>query len=356
MTRFGIEEEFILLDRASLAAIPIGMAASDSARAFGLVGNVTTEFLTCQVEYATSPVDTLVDARTELDGFHRVLSGFAADHGAVAAGTGTPFGAGEATTVSPSVRYAHIAEWLGEITENHQASGLHVHVEITDDEERIRALNRMRPWLPVLLSLTGNAPFWHGRETGYQSWRTVLLRRFPTMGCPPVFADATHYRESAEQLIQLGAIPDMASVAWSVRLSDRFPTVELRVFDAQLTTDDSLFAAALTRALVVAAPDAPHLDTDAIDAALWTAARHGIDANLLDPFTGEVTAAPAIRQTLMRTVMSALQDAGDLAFVEDHLGRLVADGTGSQRQLRAHAAGGVEGLRALFTADEVITV
>jgi carboxylate-amine ligase len=356
VTRFGIEEEFILLDRASLAAVPLGMAASDSTRAFGLPGKVTTEFLTCQVEYATSPLQTLAEARAELDRYHRALAQFAADHGAVAAGTGTPFGLGEGTTVSPSTRYDHIAQWLGEITVSHQSNGLHVHVEVTDEEDRVRASNRMRAWLPVLLSLTGNAPFWHERDTGYQSWRSVLLRRFPTMGCPPVFADATHYHETTQRLIRLGSIPDMASVAWSVRLSDRYPTVELRVFDAQLTTDDSLFAGALTRALLASAPDVPHLETDAIDAALWTAGREGIDANLLDPFTGEVVAAADIRQILMRTVRDALQDAGDLAFVEDHLGRLLADGTGAQRQLRAHAAGGVEGLRALFTADEVIPV
>ncbi|GAB3596793.1 carboxylate-amine ligase [Microbacterium tumbae] len=330
------------------------MAASDAMRAEQLPGTVTTEFLTCQVEHATSPVGSADEARAELDGFRSALGRFAAEHGAIAAGTGTPFGTGEATTVSPSARYARIAEWLGDISGGHQVNGLHVHTEIADEEERIRALNRLRPWLPVLLALSGNAPFWHGRETGYQSWRSVLLRRLPTMGCPPVFADATHYRESVDRLVRLGAAPDIASLAWAARASDRYPTVEVRVFDAQLTTDDTLLVATLTRALLVSAPAPAPIDTDAIDAALWMAAREGLEADLLNPRTGGVEPATGILPLLMETVSDALQDAGDQAFVEDRLRRVRTDGTGAQRQLRAHAAGGTEGLRALFGADEVI--
>lgn len=354
MTRFGIEEEFVLLDRASLAAVPLGVAASDAMRAMDRPGAVSTEFLTCQVEHATSPTDSLAGARAELVGFRDPLSRFAAEHGAIAAGTGTPFGTGESATVSPSARYARIAEWLGDITGGHQVNGLHVHAEVLDEEERIRALNRLRPWLPVLLAVSGNAPFWHTRDTGYHSWRSVLLRRLPTMGCPPAFADATHYREVADRLIRLQAAPDVASLSWSARVSDRFPTVEVRVCDAQLTPDDTLFVTALIRALVVSAPDGPDLGTDAIDAALWMAARDGLDAMLIDPLTGEATPGAEVRRALMDTVTGALQDAGDLAFVDGHLQRVLADGTGSQRQLRAYATGGVEGLQALFTADEVI--
>ncbi|MGW8482726.1 carboxylate-amine ligase [Microbacterium sp. NPDC055903] len=354
MTRFGIEEEFVLLDRASLAAVPLGVAASDDARADAPAGTVTTEFLTCQVEHATTPVLALEDARDELTAFRRSVTRFATEHGAVAAGTGTPFGAGEATTVSPSVRYARIADWLGDITGGHQVNGLHVHVEITDEEERIRALNRIRGWLPVLLALTGNSPFWHGRDTGYRSWRSILLRRLPTMGCPPVFSGMSHYQDVRDRLIRLGAAPDAASLGWSVRASETYPTVEVRVFDAQLTVEDAVFAAALTRGVLLSDPDVVPLDSDAVDVSLWMAAREGMAANLIDPQTGSVSTAADLATRLVETVSGVLQECGDLAFVEDALSRTLADGTGAERQLRALAAGGVEALRALFTADEVV--
>lgn len=350
MPRFGIEEEFILLDRTSLGPVPLGLIARDAIRADRPAGTASAEFLTCQVEYATSPVADREAARAELNTARRALSRFATAHGAIAAGTGTPFGSGEAATISPTPRYQGIGRWLGEIVESHHSSGLHVHTEVVDDEARIRASNSLRAWLPVLLALTGNSPFWGQRDTGYRSWRSILLRRLPTMGAPPVFHDMSDYRQRVAQLIRMRAAPDAASVAWSVRLSDRFPTVEVRVFDAQLDVDDTLFLAVLTRALVTTAPVADtHIDSDVIDASLWMAAREGWNAALVHPLSGEISFALDLFDLLLRVTAPALQQTGDLAFVEDHFARLRLIGTGAERQLAAVATAGAEGLRALYS-------
>src|SRR5690606_23783421 len=112
--------------------------------------------------------------------------------------------------------------------------------------------------------------------------------------------------------------PDIASLCWMARLSHHLPTVGVRVFDAQLSVDDTLFLAALTRALLVSArPQGAPLSSEEINASLWMAAREGMDASLLHPLTGEPSHARIVVQQLFRLVAPALQDAGDLAFVEE---------------------------------------
>ncbi|MGF6822799.1 carboxylate-amine ligase [Microbacterium sp. ZKA21] len=348
MTRFGVEEEYFLLDPDSLAPASSAERAERALTDAGHPGAFTGEFLTCQLEYATSPLRTVDEARAQLSAARTAVSEFARDGDCIPGPVGTPFGTGD-SHVSPTTRYREVARWLADIAGGHHVCGCHIHVEITDAEERVRALNRLRPWLPVLLSLAGNSPFWHSRITGFRSWRTVMMRRLPTMGCPPLFRDHAHYRHHLDQLIRLRASPDAASLAWAARLSDRFPTVEVRVFDTQLDPDDALLLAALVRAILVADDLAVlPLDTDLIDATLWMAAREGLNAALIDPITGEASSARMLIQDLMLLIQPYLQDAGDDAFVRDRMAFIRSDGTGADRQLAALHAGGVPGLAALL--------
>lgn len=348
MTYFGIEEEYFLLDRTTLAPVPLGPPARE-VMAGTLPGTVSAEFLTCQLEYATSPVQTLADARVELDHARIALARFADDNDAIGASTGTPFGTGAPATTTPSTRYATIKGWLGDIVGEHQVNGMHVHVEIPDPEDRIRALNALRPWLPVLLALSVNSPYWHQRDTGFRSWRSILLRRFPTIGAPPAFQDASHYEATVSRLIDSGAAPDAASLSWMARVSERFPTVEVRVFDTQLTVDDALMLGGLTRALLLSAP-APtvNIETDAVDTSLWIAAREGLDGRLTHPLSGGVAGARTLVRLLLRMLTPALQANGDLDFVEDHLERTLRDGTGADRQRAAFGTGGIDALQGIL--------
>jgi len=348
VTRFGIEEEFQLLEENTLVPLPLGSAARRALPSG--VGTVGKEFLTSQVEFSTTPVLTLSAAREQLRAFRLALASFARDHGAVAIGSGTPFGIGPEASVSTSERYGTVARWLGHIVDEHHVNGLHLHVEVLDDEARVRALNAVRPWMPAVLAVAGNSPFADGRDTGHQSWRTVIMRRLPLTGCPPHFRDMGHYRATVDRLVTQHVIPDLASVCWAARLSETYPTVELRIFDAQLTTEDALLCAALGRALVESAVDmdVPMHDGDAVQASLWAAAREGLDATLVDPFSGDLIPARQAVSLLMQVITPALTASGDLAFAAAHLDRILEAGTGAQRQRDAYAEAGIPGLRALL--------
>ena len=353
MNRFGVEEEFVLLDEETL--VPIGMNDGTRERITGhsAGGEVMPEYLTCQFECVTEPATVRADAEAQLRRMRGLLGAHAAAQRALAVASATPFVSPGGLVVSPSEHYAEVATQLAEITREHEVNGLHVHVEIgDDDEERVRALNRIRGWLPALLALTGNGPFAHGRHSGFASWRSILIRRLPSSWCPPHFRDADDYRARVNHLVALEAIPDASSLAWAVRLSERFPTVEVRVFDAQLTPEDTLLAAALSRALILSeeADGAPDSELDAIDAALWMAARKGTEARVIDPTTGDVAPFWEVADRMLAHARPALAHLGDDEFVADRIARVRRDGTGAQRQEQAFARDGVAGLRELYRA------
>ncbi|WP_350351356.1 YbdK family carboxylate-amine ligase [Microbacterium sp. A8/3-1] len=351
MARFGIEEEFLLLDEDAL--VPLAMAAGTRERFTRLRtgGSVTAEYLTSQLETATEPVHDRADAEAQLRHLRAIVGWHAQEQYAIAAATGNPFATTRSSVISPSPHYDDVARRLGHLSRDHEVNGLHVHVEIADDEERVRALNRIRGWLPVLLALTGNSPFADGLDTAFSSWRSVLIHRLPSSWSPPRFHDLEDYRGRIRQLLDLDAIGETSSLSWAVRLSERFPTVEVRVFDAQLEPEDSVFAALLCRALLLSDDRSLHGDRlDGIDASLWTAARSGMDARIIDPTTGEAADAWVVVDRMLAAGTPALQEFGDEEFVSEHLARLRVDGTGAARQRRALETDGTRGLAALLRA------
>ncbi|MHC9045570.1 carboxylate-amine ligase [Microbacterium saperdae] len=349
MARFGIEEEFILLEGESLVPTAISADARRRMETSPAAGRVMPEYLTCQVECATDPLRTRAEALAQLRGLRRAIARHAAASGAVAASTGTPFATTGTVEVSASPHYDEVAALLNHITRGHEVNGLHVHVEVPDEAERVHVLNRIRGWLPLLLALSGNSPFADGLDSGYDSWRSILIRRLPSSWCPPHFRGIDDYRAHIDQLVALGAIGEPASLSWAVRISERFPTVEVRVFDAQLDPEDSLLATALVRAIALT-DDASwsSLEIDGIDASLWTAARHGMSARILQPASDEVVEAWTAASRLLDAIRPALDESDDRAFVEERMARIRSDGTGAARQRRAFARAGLEGLRELY--------
>lgn len=351
MTRFGIEEEFLFLDAHSLTPVTLATGTRERMTRLRTGGEVTKEYLTSQIECLTEPVSTATDAEEQARHLRSLVGWHAREQSAIAAGTGTPFATTRSSAVSASPHYDDVASWLGHLTRDHEVNGLHVHVEMLDDEGRVRALNRVRSWLPVLLALTGNSPFAGGRDSSFSSWRSILIRRLPGSWSPPRFRDFDDYRTQVERLVDLRAITDPAALSWAARISDRYPTVELRVFDAQLTAEDAVFAAVLSRAVVLT-DELPHADAgiDGLDASLWTAARHGMDARLVDPATGEVASAWTVADRMLAVIAPTLRELGDAERVGDGIARLRTIGTGADRQRRAHRQGGTPALARLLAA------
>lgn len=337
-TTFGIEEEFMLLDPVTLTPVDGAAQAVADLDDGGHDGTVAREFLRSQVEYATPVCTTMTDARDALLGFRRRLGRWAADAGVVAAGTGTPFCARTPAAISPDARYAGISSEVAVLAGDHQISGLHVHVGV-DREVGVRTSNALRGWLPVLLALSGNSPFWAAEDTRYESWRTIHSRRWTTYGIPPVFRDVDDYDDTVAALIGIGATSDARALNWNVRLSTTFPTLEVRICDAQLEAGSSVALAIIIRALVDSARASrisPAEDRTPWDAALWHAARHGVGNALVHPCTGRLAPASDVLRALHERTAPHLHGSDERRAVEALLER---PRTGAALQRDAHRAG-----------------
>ncbi len=336
---FGVEEEFVLLDPETLTTVDLGVAAVADLGG-STPGVVVREFFPSQIEFA-SPVCTEVEeALDAVVGFRRQLARWADDAQVVAAASGTPFSTGSR---SPSWegRYAAIAHDIAGLTPEHQLNGLHVHVGIPDRDAGIRASNFLRPWLPVVLALSANSPFWQAHDTGFASWRAIHSRRWTTHGIPPYFADAAEYDESLERLSGVGATSDAGTINWYARLSAAHPTLEVRACDAQLDPSSAIALAALIRALVVVGLDresARPTRFEGWDSGLWHAARYGTTSTLVDPASGHPVPAGAAIEALRDLVQPHLGES-DQRLVDGLLAEIARVGSGAARQRRAHADG-----------------
>jgi glutamate---cysteine ligase / carboxylate-amine ligase len=348
---FGIEEEFVLLDQATLTPVDAGALAVTDLRG-DFAGLVEREFFPSQIEHASPVFATADEALDALTAFRRALGAWAEDAGVVVASAGTPFRTQGDVAITPGERYGRISRDIAALTADHQINGLHVHVGIPDRDAGVRASNALRAWLPLLLALSADSPFWSGEDTGFDSWRTIHGRRWTTFGVPPWFRDAAEYDEAVEAITGLGATSDAGTINWNVRLSSGHPTVEVRVCDAQLDPVASVALATVIRALATAgmardtAPPRP-FGSDLANAGLWHAARYGMGNGVVHPLTGRLAPAESAVHALAAEVAPHLRD-DEGAIVAALLEQVLRSGNGVTAQRLALRAGGVPALADLY--------
>ena len=238
-----------------------------------------------------------------------------------------------------SERYERMAEDYGLTAQEQLTCGCHVHVGIESAEEGVAVLDRSGPWLAALLALSANSPYWQGKESSYASFRYQVWGRWPSSGPAGPFGTARAYREAIEEMVATGTIIDPGMVYFNARLSDRYPTIEVRIADVCLRTGDAVLIAGLVRALVETEARAwrdgklpPRARTELLRLAAWRASRSGLDGVLLSPLTGKPEPAAAVVTALTEHCREALADAGDAGAVAELLADLLARGNGAAFQ------------------------
>ncbi|MFT4233049.1 MAG: YbdK family carboxylate-amine ligase [Leucobacter sp.] len=352
--RFGVEEEFMLLDAAT------GLPSDGSEELIAALPGLRAEheFFHCQLETATPICERAEEAVASLGGFRSAAALAADGFGLVLAGTGLPPIGGEIPgRVVEKPRYLEIAQSVRGSVARYYSTGAHVHVEVPSRDAGVRAIGRFARWSPVLAALAANSPISQGERTGYASWRYLLTQQWSTSGYPPPFADAAEYERVVAALVRAGALVDTALVNWSIRISERFPTIELRTADAQLTSEDAVAFAMIFRALVARGlredelgEAVEHPQPDLLRGAHWRAARDGVGGDLFDPLEGVPRPAFELVDAMIAHAADELDAAGDAALVERFVERRRADRGAAQRQLAAWESGGIAELLALYRA------
>ena len=191
--------------------------------------------------------------------------------------------------ITPNPRYQRMAEHFGATAWTSLTCGCHVHVAIPDKESGIRVLNSVRPWLPVLLTITANSAIGDGYDTGYASWRYHQWSRWPSAGPPPRFASLDEYESIVDGWLRSGSILDRGMIYWDVRLSEKQPTLEFRIADVAATPAEAVLLGVLARGLVATAlaDDArsPELSNQVLRGRLWRASQGRRDRLLPEPGT-----------------------------------------------------------------------
>ena len=245
-------------------------------------------------------------------------------------------------------RYAEMARRFGRTTDEQLTCGCHVHVAVTSEDEAVGVVDRVQPWLAVLLALSVNSPFWAAADTGYCSYRSQVQVRWPSAGPTDPFGSAADYRRITEELLRTETLLDRGMLYFDARPSHHHPTVEVRVGDVCRDPRDTLLLAALTRGLVETAarewaserPVAP-VRIEMLRLASWRAGRSGIDDTLLLPHDWRPAPAGVVVDALIDHVAPALTDAGDLVAVRGLWHDLRRRRPGAHHQRHAYREGGL---------------
>ena len=353
----GVEEEFFLLR-------PDGRTADVAPELLGAVPpgvRVAAEFARCQVETTTGVCRDLATVGRELSDARGMLARAAAHRGVrlVAAGT-PPLNAVGPADLTDDDRYRRLIATVPGVSGEEITCAGQVHVAVASRDLGVAVLGRLRPWLPVLLALTGNSPFWRGRDTGWCSHRFVVQQRWPSFLPPPSCVDVAAYDERVAELIAARGALDERGVYFWARLSPRYPTIEIRIADACLTVADAVLLAGLCRGAVMTAVadgtagrPAPTTSDRSLVGSAYAAAHRGLSAVVVDPAGGGWTPVRAVLPELMAAFGPALDAAGDRRLVETLLAARLRRGSGADRQRALWCRGPRAAVRALadLTAD-----
>ena len=344
---FGVEEELLLLDDRTGQPAPLApLVLSDVVPAADDVSELSLELQQQQLEVISRPYSTLADLAAAIHGGRRQADRAAQQVGARVAALGTSIHPA-ALRLAPDTRYARMRDLYGLALAEHLTCGFHIHVSIESPDEGVAVLDRIRVWLPILLALSTNSPYWNGADSGYASYRYPLNLRWPTSGTYEPFGSVSSYEKMIHARLNDGVILDEGMVYLDARLARRHPTVEVRVCDVCLFSADAVLIAALTRALVEdgarawrAGEPAPDASAADLRAASWTASRYGLGGPLVNPILGGLCGAADAVHLLVERVLPVLRDYDDDATVLRLLQQIESRGTGAdyQRELMREGA------------------
>ncbi len=339
----GIEEEYLLVDRDSLRLAEAPEALMSACQA-DMQGQVSPEFLQCQIEVGTRVCETVAQAREDLKRLRASVSNRAAAHNlAPIAVSCHPFEDWKDQHHTRKDRYDSLHQDLGGVARRMLICGMHVHVGLNEKALRTDLMPQMCYFLPHLLALSTSSPFWQGQDTGLASYRLTVFDNLPRTGLPPMFSSWEDYERTTGTLIALGIIEDSSKIWWDLRPSHNFPTLETRIMDVSPRLEHALSLAALTQAIMrmlvrLREENLRWRDYDRVLIAenRWRAQRYGVSAGLIDFGERKIKPMPQLMDEMITLLC---EDAEALGTQEEiaALRTLAEQGTSATRQRRVHA-------------------
>jgi carboxylate-amine ligase len=338
----GLEEEFAILDPATLDMVPRFEQLRDAAQTGDpiLAASLAGELIASEIEIRSGRGEDLAAALVAQRDHRRRLFALAAEHDVALGATGThPWADYREQRNIDTEHYRRVVDGLQYVARRNNTFSLHVHVGVRGADRAVQVCDRLRPVLPLLLAVSANSPFVDGLDAGLHSARTqTFTKSFPRCGVPDAFGDWRGFKDYLDFLVKTNSIVEYTQVWWSIRPHLSFGTVEVRICDAQSTAAESeALAALIVAAVLQAARDvddgvpwadpAPRL----VEENMWRAIRHGLDGKLIDLARGEERpAAEAVERLLSWTAPTRGELGIEVALPEWN---------GAQRQRRLLESG-----------------
>ena len=338
----AVEEEFAILDPETLALTNRFEELQALAEGTELEEHLVGELIASEVEIRTGRCDTFGDVVSRIPERRTQLRALADRLGVGLGGTGThPWSPWQEQRIIDTPHYRRNNEILQYVVWRNNSFGLHVHVAIKGADRVVQVTDGLRAYLPELLALSASSPFVENVNTGLHTARTQIFTRFfPRCGVPDVYGDWATFEEYVRLLYDTGSIDEHTQMWWSVRPHLAFPTVEIRVCDAQPLQEEAISLAALAYSLTVRIARAvdegeplllpPHR---MIEENFWRAIRHGLSGELIDLKTCRVRPTRAAIEELIEWVQPVVAELGTAEYLA------VPEANAAERQRARHEEG-----------------
>lgn len=352
----GVEEEYQIIDPETrdLHAYITELLSMDQQRATKL--DLKPEFMQSQVEVGSRVCQNVQEVREEVVRLRRAVFEMAEERGVeIAAASTHPFARWQEQSITEGERYKELLDDMQGVARRLLIFGMHVHVGFGPDEESknllIEVMNQARYFIPHLLALSTSSPFWHGRNTGLKSYRSVVFESMPRTGIPHSFESWDEYQHYETMLKRVGAFgkqDQRAKIWWDIRPHPIFDTLEFRITDICTTVEECVCIAALFQAICAKLIKLRQQNMSwrryrhiHITENKWRAVRYGIHGDLVDFGREEAIPFPVLMEELLEILDDVVDELGSRREVE-YVRQILEHGTSADRQLAVYRAHGGE--------------
>ncbi len=306
-----------------------------------LAERVKPEMHQSVVEIGTGVCRNIQEAKEEIRDIRSQMVGLTRANGLRLAAGGThPFAHWASQDIYPDERYHTIVEDMKMVARANLIFGLHVHIGVEDRETAIQLMNAARYFLPHILALSTNSPFWLGMETGLHSYRCKVFDKFPRTNIPDLFTSWSEFADFVDLLIRTNCIDNAKKIWWDIRPHPHFPTLEFRICDMPMRLEETIAIAALCQAVIGKLYQLHkqnltfrHYSRALLMENKWRAARYGLDGKLIDFGKQEEVPTRRLIGEILEFVSDVVDELGsrqEISYIE----RILEEGTGADRQLK----------------------
>ena len=337
----GIEEEYMVLDPTTLnLRSHVSLELLSKGRLL-LHEHIKPEMHGSMLEIGTGICKNVKEARFEVTKIRSIVAHLARQNGLLIGAASThPYSRWEDQEIYPDDRYQVLIEDMQLLARSLLIFGMHIHIGIENREVQIQLMNEMRYFLPHILAISTNSPFWEGMDTGLKSYRSKIFERFPRTALPDLFSSWGEYDNYVKLLVKTGSIDNAKKIWWDIRPHPFFPTLEVRICDLPMRIEEAIAIAALCQALAAKLYSMyeKNLSFRQYRRSLlmenkWRAVRYGLDGKLIDWGRQKEMPARELVRELLDFVDDVVDELGSRREIE-YIYQILEMGSGADRQLR----------------------